>query len=77
VKPIQASSGTDHREVNISVTTIEETWSVPVRLIRIRRKRGENMGVGFTSRVMIIRKSYVSLVYESGVLYFPGHFLLH
>jgi hypothetical protein len=50
------------------VTTTEETWSVPVRAGRIKRKRGENMGVGFTSRVMIIRKSYISLVYKSGFL---------
>jgi hypothetical protein len=39
-----------------------------VRAGRIRRKRGENVGVGFTSTVMIIRKSYISLVYKSGVL---------
>jgi hypothetical protein len=42
------------------VTTIEETWSVPVRAVRIKRKKGENVDVGFTSRMMIIRLSYIS-----------------
>jgi hypothetical protein len=27
---------------------------------RIRRKKGENVDVGFTSRMMIIRLSYIS-----------------